>query len=69
MPEYPLLILRKRWMASDPSRASPHHPGDLVTATATKSIISHLGSCWGLAFQRLPLEVSLNSKCWKVFNL
>ena len=56
-------------MASDTSRASPHHPGNLVTATATKSIISHLGSCWGLAFQRLPLEVSLNSKCWKVFNL
>lgn len=68
MPEYLLLVLRKRWMASDLGRASPHHPGSLVTVRATKSIISHLGSCCGLAFQRLPLEISLNTKCWKVSN-
>lgn len=68
MPEYLLLVLRKRWMASDLGRASPHHPGSLVTVRATKSIISHLGSCCGLAFQRLPLEIGLNTKCWKVSN-
>ena len=40
MPEYLLLVLRKRWMASDLGRASPHHPDSLVTVRATKSIIS-----------------------------